>query len=41
MTENVKNSVDVLKAEELDQISKSKSEFSKIYDILEDFEILE
>lgn len=41
MTDNAKSSVDALKVEELEQVSKSKGDFSQIYTILEDFGLLE
>ena len=41
MTDNAKSSVDALKVEELEQVSKSKGDFSQIYSILEDFGLLE
>ena len=41
MTDNAKNSVDILKIDVLDQVSMSKSEFSEIYFILKDFDLLE
>ena len=41
LTDNARKSVDVLKAEDLHQISTSKNQFSKIHCILKEFEILE
>jgi hypothetical protein len=41
MTDNAKSSVDALKVEELEQVSKAKGDFSQIFTILEDFGLLE